>query len=627
MTNNNNNNNGNSWSVRCIAPPLHMGVNNRFIRDVLDEQCDDYLEEEEEAATTKITEAEAPGKGEMVTTDINTTTGSSFGGVTGRRWAWYARKKPRLAVQGPKRGGTIATADTAVGKTQNVNRRVYCKEFPCIDARIHDLHMNVLLDGDESAEEQIGMLVQTCATLKRMGSVSNIVHTGDSRSSVAKMIISCTCGDPTHDMCIEKPGYSVQFPNMRHPAHVSWIGKRKAAASSASNQPRITTRRDAKFRGRSFALRRAAELQASTQQASSVVPIVKISVRDVIRGGGPGISCFMDLPDTSWLLRSVLQKRFFTPQLMKHQRACIRELEDYARREPDHYHRGGGGTANKIIYGGEHVCSLIIQDSILCLKRCKKTLRGPAFPSTATEEEFDTCIRVMHGTLLMLYPLGSKRPIFTARVSLAGRLWDLLMSTAEEKRAFVESHVSLVKICFVEHVVNLLREISPCESDLLLSKIPAMSVFEGLVVSMCDGFRQDILVTGEEDWTELDSVASSKIDRCMRICRLKMAKTPDPICRVCINPQDFTPRALEMVSTYGDTFACSRVYPSRPEKEVSIACKIQTCISCLPLPSRLKEIQYEALEHLHGGCFRKLYSAHNLTLCILCAINGKVNSL
>ena len=154
-----------------------------------------------------------------------------------------------------------------------------------------------------------------------------------------------------------------------------------------------------------------------------------------------------------------------------------------------------------------------------------------------------------------------------------------------------------------------------------------MSVFEGLVVSMCDGFRQDILVTGEEEWSDLDSVASSKIDRCMRICRLKMAKTPDPVCRVCINPTEFSQNSLDMFSTYGDTFACGKIYKTRPENEVSVACKIQTHIRCLPLPERLRDIQAEALEHLHGGCFRKLYSAHNLTLCILCAINGKVNSL
>lgn len=41
-------------------------------------------------------------------------------------------------------------------------------------------------------------------------------------------------------------------------------------------------------------------------------------------------------------------------------------------------------------------------------------------------------------------------------------------------------------------------------------------------------FRQDTLITGEESWEDMESMASSRLDRCMRMCKLKMSKTPDP---------------------------------------------------------------------------------------------------
>ena len=77
-----------------------------------------------------------------------------------------------------------------------------------------------------------------------------------------------------------------------------------------------------------------------------------------------------------------------------------------------------------------------------------------------------------------------------ARVRVVERMQYLLRSGVAEKRKFVVENISTVKLCFIEHAVNLMHEFMPCERDLLISRSHSMVIFEGLMVSMCDSFRQ-----------------------------------------------------------------------------------------------------------------------------------------
>jgi hypothetical protein len=69
--------------------------------------------------------------------------------------------------------------------------------------------------------------------------------------------------------------------------------------------------------------------------------------------------------------------------------------------------------------------------------------------------------------------------------------------------------------------------------------------------------------------------------------------------------------------------ALKQLYPKSSSMEVSFSCKIHTSIQCHPLPVEVRNIQEEALWQIHSGCYRKLYSAHNLTFCSLCAMNER----
>lgn len=206
---------------------------------------------------------------------------------------------------------------------------------------------------------------------------------------------------------------------------------------------------------------------------------------------------------------------------------------------------------------------------------------------------------------------------------VAERLSRILLLGAEEKRGFVVHNISLVKLCFIEHTINMLISSMPCERQTLLKCNQSMLLFETLGISMCDSFRQDTVVTGEETWEDMNSVAGVRIDRCMRMCKLKMSKIPDPIIKMSMTPSEFRAPCMGMQSTGGDMLVLRSLFPSASQEDVSFCSKMQSCVSCHPLPLQVQALQRESLWELHSSCYKRIYSAHHLTFCLLCSINER----
>lgn len=182
----------------------------------------------------------------------------------------------------------------------------------------------------------------------------------------------------------------------------------------------------------------------------------------------------------------------------------------------------------------------------------------------------------------------------------------LLRSRASEKRKFIIENISLVKLCFIEHTLNLMREFMPCERELLISRTPQMEVFEGLATSMCDSFRQETVVTGEEPWSEMDLAATSRLDRCMRVCKIKIEKVQDrsvkPIRPTPQQIQHFNPDIFQMLSTYGDQQGLRCLYMAGHQLNIQLASSIQSSLYCKPMPIQAREMQEMAILQLFGGC-------------------------
>lgn len=110
----------------------------------------------------------------------------------------------------------------------------------------------------------------------------------------------------------------------------------------------------------------------------------------------------------------------------------------------------------------DNVCCLMLQEGIPCLRRAKRTTRVIS-TENMQHHELVACVNIMHGTLLMLYNMGAKRPIFTARVAILRRLRALMDMKSDAIAAFIQENTSLVKICFMEYALNFLVDYMPVE--------------------------------------------------------------------------------------------------------------------------------------------------------------------
>jgi hypothetical protein len=160
-------------------------------------------------------------------------------------------------------------------------------------------------------------------------------------------------------------------------------------------------------------------------------------------------------------------------------------------------------------------------------KGCKGVDSSVLPPHTYDPVDVAACINVLYGTLLKLYPLGAKVPTFNAKVVMMGRLLQLSWLPTSEQVQFLLKHSALVRLCFMEYSLNAMQDWLPCEKDLFLSISQPMRMYCSVAIAVCDVFRQDHILHGNEDWVALNKAAMSSIDRCIRVCKFKAIKMPE----------------------------------------------------------------------------------------------------
>lgn len=280
-------------------------------------------------------------------------------------------------------------------------------------------------------------------------------------------------------------------------------------------------------------------------------------------------------------------------------------------------------------------CANLLLESIPCMKKAKRSCASQAQHPLCFADVVETmaCINVMHGTLLKLYPLGAKTPTFQARVNLLARMLELTSSgagtTTEKQVLFVQQHPSLMRICFMEYSINALEEWLPCERALLFPEgNHAMATYSSIAVAMCDIFRQDAIATGRESWHVLNGMAAVCIERCIRVCKFKLFRVPEPIVRgphiqadsflaECMGCRSFSARSMDLAMHLmgGDR--------DRAAKILSMQCNLQV----FALPECVAVQQLESMDRIHSACSSKLAAAQRITFCSVCAINGKVRHI
>jgi hypothetical protein len=442
----------------------------------------------------------------------------------------------------------------------------YCTQSVCINTILNNLHAN-LLRGDSHCMKEINRYVSTCSFLNDCG--TNKTNSTPSNDSI-NITLKCMCGDDSHDLCIRKRSFVHQLPNL-------------LITKNNLKQPRIVL-----------------DLQ-------SFIPCLDTSL------------CYENLPDVCSYMQFVLQKRFLDrhskTKLNKSEKKTIQcNLREKQRVLLSIWRHK---TLNEYV---SNILIRVLHDSIPCLKNSKRTRQSIETNENEHRSHLMACINIMHGTLLKLYPMGIKTPPFTTKVNIVSRINHIMNASNDEQLQFIHDHPALIKLCMMEYVVNVLTDFLPCEHDYIMS-YENMLTYKTTCVTMCDTFRQEIIMSGNEPWDVMNRGAASGIEKCMRVCKFKMMRYKyferDTACI------EFHEESLRMKYAFDDMYTLNTVYSSSDLAVRTCAHMVQSMIKCFPLPYETMQLQTNRLRQLYGFCDTQCTAVQTFTVCSMCVMNGR----
>lgn len=418
-------------------------------------------------------------------------------------------------------GGASASSSSLfmTGSTR-VPENYYCAENPCINARIHQLHMDMLA-GVQDAEMEMNRYLLLCATLLRRqhghdGDSGNKNSTALSSSCVkAHIAWKCDICNGSNTACCKgmvKGGYAIQFRDWKVPGFCCFSYPQGQDAEDKTSLNKRSKKNNHRAAAATTTTTRLGRLNNKSARCLElpIVQCLKTSLEDT--------PCYHSLPDLGMYIRGILQRRYYTEPIRKHWvKACCTSSSSSPQPMQQQQHNTHPNSSNhhhhhhaeqqmhalqqqleartkaqwRYMHG---TCANLLLESIPCMKKAKRS--SSLSTSTSSQNSSQTmtmtmanscdpvetmaCINVMMGTLLKLYPLGAKTPTFNARVHLMSRMMLLTngMSTAEQQQ-FVLSYPSLMRICFMEYSINAMMDWLPCERALLL----LMGVFSSTPLS------------------------------------------------------------------------------------------------------------------------------------------------
>ena len=521
---------------------------------------------------------------------------------------------------GASRGGEAATPVSSTRTEHTCAKSTsYCPRMQCVNDEIAKLHDTVCGTGC-SSQHRVDAYLYLCGFLN---DASNPIHPIDDQNptaihpmddpsstatnsaeknsvaskstlstgnSMRRMTITCICGNPAHTVVVEKNRGAACFPFA-----LSHYPKQSEVARATS------------FAGRVLRVQ-------STNTGVTIPASAFIShYMDTIR--------FHTLPDIGKYIIANLQKRFYTPIYSEHMNRCIHLLSGQTPRKPlVPIPNISPGFVEGVING--MLCN-ILQDSIPCLKRAKKSPRNSECKLSPTTVELRAIINILYGTLMSVYPKSVKKPTFGARVPLAWRLHQLSSAPTGDIFKFVTTYPHIIQLSFMEYCMNFISEFMPCEWQ-LLDTIPGMRLYQSVCPTTCDTFRSDAISTGLESWQDLDHAAGICIDRCIRTCKFKMNKSTDIVIKILPSALGFHRDALHLYSTHGCQQSLRFLSsPDIPEHAIKTASSLHSNIRVFALPQSIADRQSKTVADLHSSCWKKAYAVTHVCFCCVCALAGK----
>ena len=255
-------------------------------------------------------------------------------------------------------------------------------------------------------------------------------------------------------------------------------------------------------------------------------------------------------------------------------------------------------------------------------------------PSQDDTHQVALCILL--ALLLGTYPTSVKFPPFHVRVALYRRIHCLL--THGTGTTFCQKHPSLMTLALMEYCAYVVPTFLPVEHDLL-----AAEGMESLFTScplLCDAFRQEVLVNGEEPWEALEAYCFPLVDRHTRACKSKSLTLKG-------RPQEslqmvkLSPASLQHLPTFpvivpypihfddlthcimGSELRFLGLHQDPPIIKHEQAVALQRAIHIKPFPPNLTKMQVRALSAHAKVCQRSALSGSVLYACIHCIMGGQ----
>ena len=168
----------------------------------------------------------------------------------------------------------------------------------------------------------------------------------------------------------------------------------------------------------------------------------------------------------------------------------------------------------------QNLVQSLIHNSIPCLKKIRFS---DTLLSECSLEESAAVLNILHGTLLGLYPNSTKKPIFSVRVELFGELRRIMTQNIKEQRLFIQRYAYLIRLAFMEYILNTCKQYLPVEFDYFTS-IKGMDTYNGICKTICEIFRQESLQSEDWTWESLNKNAQTLVERCTRTCKFRIHK-------------------------------------------------------------------------------------------------------
>lgn len=231
---------------------------------------------------------------------------------------------------------------------------------------------------------------------------------------------------------------------------------------------------------------------------------------------------------------------------------------------------------------------------------------------------------VLLGLLLGLYPKAVRFPPFRVRVALYRRVHRLITGG---DAGFCARHPMLMALAFMEYCSHVVPAYMPAEEEVLAGEPGIAGLFQGCGL-VCDNFRQEVLVTGEEPWQAMDAYCAPHVERHLRACRSKGARPRGadakvPGAQFCLEVPRVVPYDAHLEDPthrlMGAEMAFLGVGGGRHEHTAAM----QRLISTSPLPGNLRDLQLRALARRAGACERSAVSLATLHVCVACVLSGQ----